>query len=475
MLQTGPFPWRWWREPSRQKPFILLFGAVLAALSACAPVPPMDGIIAQAPATTLTPRLFDARGPLTEEQSRAVLAELEAEAGGDILRRHLAVEESVTESPMTVGNRVTLLPDGLSSFKAIFAAIRNARHQVNLEYFIFEDVESDGQTLGDLLIEQHRNGVEINVIYDAISYANTPQAFIDRLEQAGINMVEFNPLNPIDATDSPNDRDHRKILVADGQIAILGGVNLSQSYQSSPLSGASPIDPKSHQFWSDTDVEIEGPVVAEIQKLFLETWQRQKGPPILAAGALPQPTVPGDQIMRVIGSGPDEPLPRYYATLLSAIRYAEKRVWLATGYFVPTGEEMRELVAAARRGVDVRLLLPGISDSQLALAVAHSNYEDLLEAGAKIYEIRDSYLHSKFAVIDGVWSSIGSSNIDHRSVLFNDEVDVVILGTDSARQFEGHFEAQQQKATAIDAGSWDDRPLQDRIGEGFSRLWEDLL
>jgi cardiolipin synthase len=195
----------------------------------------------------------------------------------------------------------------------------------------------------------------------------------------------------------------------------------------------------------------------------------------MGADTLPKPAMPGDQIMRVIGSGPGEPLPRYYATLLSAIRYAEKRVWLVTAYFVPTDQEMQELIAAARRGVDVRLLLPGISDSQLALAVAHSNYEDLLEAGVKIYEIHDSYLHSKFTVVDGVWSSIGSSNIDQRSVLFNDEVDVVILGRETARQFEEHFEAQQLKAKPIDAESWADRPFTDRIGEGFSRLWEELL
>ena len=473
MLQTGPFIWRW-REPSQQKFLAVLLGAALVALSACAPVPKMDSIIAQAPTTTSTPRLFGARGPLTERQSQAILEKLETEAGGDILRRHLAVEESVTESPMTVGNRVKLLPDGLSTFKAIFDAIRNAKHQVNPEYFIFEDVESDGQKLGDLLIEQHGKGVEINVLYDAISYADTPSTLIDRLKKAGINLVEFNPLNPIQATASPNDRDHRKILVADGKIAIIGGVNLSHSYQSSPLSGAGKIDPK-NPVWNDTDIEIEGPVIAEIQKLFVDTWQRQNGPSIATVTPEPPHTAPGNQIMRVIGSGPDEPLPRYYATLLSAIRYAENRVWLATGYFVPTQQEMQELITAARRGVDVRLLLPGMSDSQLSLAVAHSNYEDLLLAGVKIYEIRDAYLHSKFATVDGVWSSIGSSNIDHRSVLFNDEVDVVILGTDTARQFEAHFEAQQQEATAIDTESWANRPLPDRIGEGLSRMWEDLL
>lgn len=453
----------------------LLLCAPIAALSACAPVPDMDGIIAQAPTPLPAPVMADASGLLTAEQSRATLAKLESEAGGDLLRRHLAIEEAVTERPLRVGNRVRLLPDGLTAFKAIFAAIRNAKHQVNLEYFIFEDVESEGQRLGDLLVAQHAKGIEINVIFDSLSYANTPKDFIDRLDQAGINLVEFNPIDPIDATASPNDRDHRKILVADGRIAIIGGVNLSQSYQSAPLSGADKIDRNGPQAWNDADIEIEGPVVADIQKLFFETWRQQKGPAISPRESLPKPPSRGDQIMRVIGSGPDEQLPRYYATLLSALRHAEKRAWLTTAYFVPTEQEMEELIAAARRGVDVRLLLPGISDSQLALSVAHSNYEDLLEAGVKIYEIRDAYLHSKMAVIDGVWSAIGSSNIDHRSVLFNDEVDVVILGVETARQFEAHFENQQGKATPIDAESWADRPFTDRIRDGLSRLLQEQL
>ena len=454
---------------------LLLIFTAIPAMPACAPVPKMDGIIAQAPAATVTPRLYDSQGALTAEESRTVLAKLETGTGGDLLRRHLAVEEAVTERPLTVGNRVRLLPDGASTFRAIFAAIRNAKHQVNLEYFIFEDVESEGGSLGDLLIAQHEKGVEINVIFDSLSYLNTPRSFIDRLKKAGINLVEFNPLDPIDATASPNDRDHRKILVADGRLAIIGGVNLSQSYQSAPLSGADKIGPNGPQAWNDADVEIEGPIVADIQALFLETWRRQKGPAIAMTDTLAKPSSAGDQIMRVIGSGPDELLPHYYATLLSAIRHAERRVWLTTAYFVPTDEEMEELVAAARRGVDVRLLLPGVSDSQLALSVAHSNYEDLLEAGVKIYEIREAYLHSKLAVIDGVWSSIGSSNIDHRSVLFNDEVDVVILGSRTAAQFEQHFEDQQRKATAIDAESWANRPLTDRIQDGIARLLQEQL
>jgi cardiolipin synthase len=454
---------------------LLLLSAPIPALPGCTPVPKVDGIIGQAPPAAMTPRLYDSDGALTAAQSRAVLAKLETGSGDELLRRHLAVEEAVTERPLTVGNRVRLLPDGASTFKAIFAAIRNAKHQVNLEYFIFEDVESEGQKLGELLIAQHEKGVEINVIFDSLSYLNTPKGFIDRLEKAGINLVEFNPLDPIDATASPNDRDHRKILVADGRLAIIGGVNLSQSYQSAPLSGADKIGSNGPQSWNDADIEIEGPVVADIQKLFLETWHRQKGASISMTDALPMPTSAGDQIMRVIGSGPDEQLPRYYATLLSALRHAEKRAWFTTAYFVPTEEEMEELCGAARRGVDVRLLLPGVSDSQLALAVAHSNYGELLEAGVKIYEIRDAYLHSKMAVIDGVWSSIGSSNIDHRSVLFNDEVDVVILGTETAGQFEKHFEDQQRKASPIDAEHWADRPLTDRIRDGISRLLQEQL
>ena len=179
-----------------------------------------------------------------------------------------------------------------------------------------------------------------------------------------------------------------------------------------------------------------------------------------------------------MGSTPDEKVPRFYITLLSAIRNAEKNVWLSAAYFVPTGQEQEDLIAAARRGIDVRLLLPSDSDSKMALAVGRSHYGYLLEAGVKIYEAQNEVLHSKTASVDGVWTAVGSSNFDPRSVVFNDEVDAIVLGSATATDFERVFQADLARARQIDQAAWRRRPLSQRLMELFeltSFLWRNWL
>ncbi|MES1151136.1 MAG: phospholipase D-like domain-containing protein, partial [Dongia sp.] len=184
----------------------------------------------------------------------------------------------------------------------------------------------------------------------------------------------------------------------------------------------------------------------------------------------------GDQVARIIGSTPDQPISRYYVTLISALRNAESKAWISAAYFVPTPEEMEALTDAAKRGVDVRLLLPDASDSKEAIEAAQSHYTDLLEAGVKIYETKGVILHSKTVVIDGAWSAIGSSNFDHRSVLFNDEVDAIVLGSETANALESVFTGGEKIATAIDREKWEDsRPVTERMRGFFARMWEGLL
>lgn len=161
--------------------------------------------------------------------------------------------------------------------------------------------------------------------------------------------------------------------------------------------------------------------------------------------------------------------------MLSAIRTAEQRISLSTAYFVPTEEEVADLIAAARRGVELRLLLPGESNSELALTVGRASYRKLLEAGVKIYETRNIILHSKAAEVDGVWTIIGSSNFDHRSVIFNDEVDSVVLGRETGSQMDAMFEDDFKQATPIDLASWKDRPLSTKIKEIVYSLWQQQL
>jgi cardiolipin synthase len=282
---------------------------------------------------------------------------------------------------------------------------------------------------------------------------------------------EFNPIQPI----SLNHRDHRKILIADNAVAIVGGVNLSTVYSSVPFSKPQPQSTQdaTAMHWRDTDMKITGPAITELQKLFLETWEKQVGTKLSTPLATSRVATAGGEIVRVMGSTPDDPLPLYYIALLSAIRTAEQRIWISAAYFVPTHRALEDLIDAARRGVDVRLLLPSHSDSAKALAAGRSHYESLLDVGVKIYEARDVILHAKSVVIDGVWSSIGSSNFDRRSVLFNDEVDVVVLGRTTGARMEAIFNEDTGEADHIEQQAWDHRPLSERFDELTARLlWE---
>lgn len=471
-----------------------VIAGLCAALAACATVPYFDESLSDPQLAAASPEIAGADGPLSAERSKAILAKVAAEpADTGMLRRHLAIEEALADRPLVAGNRITVLRDGPATFRAMFAAIKNARRHINLEYFIFEDVEYDGVRLGDLLLDKRRQGVAVNVMYDSIGSAATPAEFFARLRQGGVNVVEFRPIQPINALDalllkdvlpaspSPrnrsfNNRDHRKILVVDGGVAIIGGINISARYQSSP-SGGSRSNGAPMEYWRDNDLLIEGPAVRDVQTVFLEQWRKQEGPALdeRSMGLFPPLRARGDEVIRIIASTPDHHVPQYYATVLSAIRNAEKRIWLSAAYFVPTRQEMDFLTDAAKRGVDVRLLLADKSDSALSIAAAHSHYGRLLEAGVRIFETHGVVLHAKTVVIDGVWTAIGSSNFDHRSVLFNDEIDGVVVGSNTAAEMERMFEDDFASATEITRETWSRRPLVGLVDEFLTVAWERWL
>lgn len=451
----------------------LLWLVVLClAVSSCAPVPEGHEVIEEAKAQKAAPKIVGATGPLTTEESQTLIKDISED---DLLKRHLAIEQAVAETPLVADNHTRILRDGKETFRAIFAAIKSAKYHINLEYYILQDVRSGGVHLSDALVQKLSEGVEVNIIYDSFGSSDTDAAFFEKLRKAGARIVEFNPLNPLMANDSPNDRNHRKIAVIDGATGITGGINLSDTYEASDIGKSTGPDGTAQAQWHDVDIEIRGPAVAQLEALFLAHWNDQKGPPIDTRTFFPKSKDKGEEIVRIIGSTPDKAIPRYYVTLLSAIRNSRDRVWLMTGYFVPTDESVQDLIAAAERGVDVRLVLPGQSDSSLAVAVQHTHYGDLLEAGVKIYELHNWVLHSKMNVIDSVWTTVGSSNLDYRSVIYNDEVDTVIIGKKTAQEAEAVFIKDFERAHQVTLKEWRTRPIDRRIYETFSLLWERLL
>lgn len=453
---------------------IIAIGAL--AMAACATLPDTDALIAQHAGQTA--RFENARGPLSEKRSAALLAELKRKSGNlDILDKQIALEQTIVGSPLVTGNRITLLQDGAATYAAMFAAIRAAKDHINIESYIIED-DHIGQEFADLLLEQQQRGVQVNLIHDGFGSIQTPRAFFDRLRQGGIAVLEFNPINPLNLKTGwrINHRDHRKLLVVDGKVAFLGGINISSVYSSGSVAKRTRKKvPEDAVAWRDTDLKIDGPAVAELQKLFLNTWQKQKGEALAPKEYFPVLTPLGNDIVRAIGSTPDDPYSLIYLTLISAIGNAEKQVQLTHAYFVPDPQLVNALTAAANRGVDVTLILPSHSDSGATFHSGRSHYSTLLGAGVKIHERRDALLHSKTALIDGVWSCVGSTNLDWRSFLDNDEINAVIIGREFGQQMQAMFKKDLDASDAILLEQWENRSVVVRIKEWFGRLIGRLL
>jgi cardiolipin synthase len=446
-------------------------GALLVA-AGCATLP--DARLYMEGRNAAPVQVSGARGPLSPEKSAAIIADLKRQSGDvDILQKHVALEQAIVGTPLVAGNRAVLLEDGPATYRAMLAAISAAKDHINLETYIIEDDEM-GRQFADLLLARQAAGVQVHLIYDSVGCIRTPREFFERLKEGGVQVLEFNPVNPLTAKKGwqVNNRDHRKLLLVDGRTAFIGGINISNVYSSgSSPTRSTPSSPKSGG-WRDTQIQIDGPVVAEFQKLFLATWEKQHGPPLAGKNYFPALSPRGNELVRSIGSSYDDPHSLIYLTLISAITNAEKSVHLTNAYFVPDPQILQALLDAARRGVDVTLILPALSDSNLVFHAGRSYYTELLAAGVKIYERGGGVLHSKTVVIDGVWSCIGSTNLDWRSFLHNDEVNAVILGPEFAQQMQAMFERDLAASTAITAEAWARRPLRFKLKELMSRIWQ---
>jgi cardiolipin synthase len=444
----------------------------LLSLAACSALPRI--VPDMAPPATAPTQVDNAQGPLSPARSRAILEGLERGADDtNIFDRHLALEQAVSDSPLLTGNRISLLEDGPDTYRAMFVAIQAARDHINMETYILEDDEV-GRRFADALIEKQREGVQVNLIYDSVGTLGTPVEFFQRLRDSGVRTLEFNPVNPATAKAGwdVNQRDHRKLLIIDGQTVFLGGINISSVYSGGSARGRSKARPDGALPWRDTDLQIDGPVVAEFQKLFLDTWTAQQGAPLAPRNFLPPLRTQGNEVVRAIGSSPDDAFSLIYVTLLSAINSAETEVWLTNAYFVPDPQLLAALKAAAARGVDVRIVVPGSTDSALVFHAGRSYYDELLQAGVKMFERNNALMHAKTAVIDGVWSTVGSTNLDWRSFLHNHEVNAVVLGTEFGDRMRAAFMRDLTQSEQITLEGWRDRSIGVQLKERLARLWE---
>ena len=430
-------------------------------------VPPRPGQGQQALGGAL-PAMEDSRGQVAPQAAQALLA-CRMGPGRNDLQDRAALEEAATGRPLLAGNRVTLLFDGPQTMAAMSAAVSAARSSIHLETYIF-DADPLGQAFADLLIAKQREGVQVHILYDAVGTLGTPAAFFTRMADAGIQLCAFHPVNPLRRLGRwrINHRDHRKILVVDGRIGFTGGANISSSYRHGSLFRRK-AGPVTSLGWRDTHLRLEGPAVAALQWLFVDTWNSQDPRRLDQASDFPPGRDAGDQIVRVVGSQPGSDFEIYRAYVL-AMEQATRSIHLTSAYFVPDAQIVKALTAAAGRGVEVQILLTTVTDSSLVQHASQSHYQELLDSGVRLYLLNRSVLHAKTAVIDGTWSTVGSTNLDLRSFLHNREVNVIVLGDTFGRQMEAAFQEDLRNATELDPAIWRQRPRSDHLKEWAARL-----
>jgi cardiolipin synthase len=492
-LGTGAAPtWLAMSQPQREATSVrrlAAFGAglltTLSCLVACAALPsPPEA--ASAPLSKAQTRdriqVIGAQGPDSAQAEAAALARVKAEGSAALLQRHLEVLVAHGDVNLYRGNSVRLLVDGPQTFAAMKAAVAAARERVLVEFYIVED-EGIAVELGELLMQKAAQGVSVALLYDSLGSFGTSTAFFDRLRAGGVWVCAFNPVNPLQRPGHWEvvARNHRKMLAVDNDVAFTGGINLSTVYAKGSFSSARrPRAPPSDEEvarsgWRDTQIELRGPVVPAMTASFRSSWQSQGCPGVLPTPPPPVKPAPGQRVVRLVTGDPDHGINPTYTVLLKATQAAARSVHLTMAYFAPGPEMIGALSDAARRGVDVRLVLPSQTDVSLVLHAARSYYAQLLEAGVQIYEMEHAVMHAKTAVIDGVLSTVGSSNLDWRSIVSNSEMDVIVLGDDFAGEMQSLFKRDQAASRRIEAQQWSQRGIGKRLMEALGRLLEPWL
>jgi cardiolipin synthase A/B len=426
------------------------------------------------PAATQPVDVVGARGALAPERSAAVLkTAIAASPDPAAMHRLESLMETVSSEPLFKDNEVRLLVDGPDTYAEMLKSIEAARATINLETYIFNEDEV-GLRFADALIRRSREGIEVRVIYDSLGSRTSSTEFFDRMRDAGIELVEFNPVNPLEGGNplDMNVRDHRKLLVVDGLIAFTGGINLDRNYSSS--SALRRRSRPARAGWRDTHIAVEGPAVAGFQRLFLRNWAESRGE---AAGEddvqryFPPARAKGTDLVRVLSAvGGDDTVSPIRVAYGYAMEEAAQRIWITQSYFAPDADFLKTMSDAARRGIDVRIIVTGETDAPMLLHISRSCYGELLKAGVRVYESEDVMLHAKTAVIDGIWSTVGSSNLDYRSFIHNHEVNAVVVGEKFGRTMETLFESDMKRSREITLEEWRNRPWLDRIKEQLSRL-----
>ncbi len=373
--------------------------------------------------------------------------------------------EAYADSPIVGGNAVQVLLNGEEIFPSMLDAIRGARKTITFAQYYWEEGPVSRDT-ADALAERCRAGVGVDVLLDAFGTLTMPREQLELLRRSGCQVAFFRPLTET-LFHRANNRNHRRVVVIDGRVGFTGGAGLSRKWM-----GNGRIE----NHWRDTDVKIEGPVVEYLQGAFAQNWLETTGVVLGGEAYFPRPIPPRGQVYaQIVRSSPAGGGFAMYTTFLLAIASARRSIYITNPYFVLDGAMTEALVHAVRRGVRVVVLVPGMIDHNIVRQASRAGFGTLLRAGVEIYEYRVALLHAKTMVIDGVWATVGSTNLDNRSFALNDELNLVIYNEAIARRLERTFFDDLAYSAKVEYRHWRARSLTDRILEVIATPFRQLL
>lgn len=375
-----------------------------------------------------------------------------------------------TLSPLTEKNEVKVLRNGEKKFPEVLEVLKSAKSHIHIEYYIYED-DIIGKQIEEVLIERASNGVQVRFIYDDFGSSTLRKRMVKNLRDNGVEAFAFSKVRILMLANRLNYRNHRKIIVVDGKVGFVGGINVSDKYSNN--------ENNSGLYWRDMHLKIAGAGINYLQYLFLCDWN-------FCANQQLQPTeeffpteyeisIDSNKLVQIVGSGPDSDRPSIMFSLLSSIQLAKKEILITSPYFIPGNTINNALITAALSGVSVKLLVPGISDSKIVNLAASSYYGILLDAGVEIFLYQKGFVHAKTMVIDGEVSIVGTANMDQRSFELNFEVNAVVFDNEIGREMSEIFYDDLKESTQLEVGAWNSRGKWQELIEQTARLLSPLL
>ncbi|GMN99448.1 cardiolipin synthase [Parageobacillus thermoglucosidasius] len=379
----------------------------------------------------------------------------------------LQLAHRIGKSPVSLATETKVLTNGQETFSTIFEELKKATHHIHLEYYIVRH-DGVGQQLKAILVEKAKSGVHVRFLYDAVGSWKLSKTYIQELRDAGVEMIPFSPVRLPFLNNKINFRNHRKIIVIDGTVGFVGGLNIGDEYLGKD---------KYFGFWRDTHLWIRGEAVRTLQLIFLQDWYYMTGKTLLTPEYLSPQLVhyDGQGGVQLIAGGPDQKWEVIKHLYFAMITSAQRSIWIASPYFVPDEDILTALKVAALSGIDVRILAPRRPDKRIVFYASRSYFPELLEAGVKIYEYSKGFLHSKIMIVDGELASIGTANMDMRSFHLNFEVNAFLYHTDSTKKLVADFLEDLKYSSQINNEIFRRRPLSIRVMESVSRLLSPLL